>query len=375
MAGVVEIDMSLDEFIRKKNGAQFQLLNHRKRDKDIDVDKESLDLSLESYIRDRDRLLRGQKVVSNNQSSSLASTGCGKFDRRSLRENSSDEDEDPKVSRNTQGSSDIEMTDQTLPLIKEEEDDSDLDGIMNFTTAESRDGIRVRSQKWRLLPENLINRPKGMKRLEVLPYDEHERYKRVHNGKVQKNKKNRSRTSSFSSIGSKASDFSAGTFVEKGSFTYKFGERCSGQNEEVIGIERSKFIQPVPPQAATASAPVNINMNWTGFFQGLTECVDKVTPAAPKAAPADVPKANGKDDLSSAAMNLLTMLQAKRDREKAQRYNLQVQKEIAIIQNRPIVIEDRGDEEFDIMASSGDGIDDFGGKPHATQLPFNIRFS
>lgn len=362
--------LSLDEIIQHKMKDQFVLLKHPKRECNTDVDK--LNIGLDAYIRARDQAMKGSKAKS--------STGCGKFDRRSLREeNSSDDDDFPEDPRNAAGQDDfdVEMIEDTyrkpLQLIKEENEsnDSNFDDILNFRTAESRSGIRIRSQNWRLLPENLVDRPIGLKRLEAAPLDENERYKRVHNGRVQK--KTKSRTNSFSSVDSKVSNCKAGTFVEKGSFTYKFGNRNRDQrNEEaIIGIERAKHfkVNRLAQEAASAGPPVNINMNWNGFFEGFAKCVDKVAPAAEK-------KEDSSSELAATAMRLLSMLQQKRDKEKDQKYNMEIQKEISTIQRRPIVFEDHGDGYPDIVATSGVGVDDYdAGQPHSTTLPFNIRFA
>lgn len=380
--------MSLDDFI-KTGGLKLLPLIKRDRKRDRDIDVETLDSGLDAYIAQRDRELQGNQhdnIITHKTS------GCGKFDRISLRDASSDDEEDaPRPApRNYRSAidSDVEMAEPStssrkpMRFIKEEdEENSELDGLLNFTTAESRSGIRVRSQNWRLLEENLVDRPAGVKRLEVLPLDEDERYKRVHNGRVKK--KYRSRTSSFSSVGtSQSSDAVAGTFVEKGSFTYKFGDRNRGGNqnkEDVIGIERAKHVNPTVATApATTGTPsVNINMNWNGFFQGFSKCIPVNAPTpAPAPAPAPVPSERSACELSAAAMNLLSLLQAKRDQEKSQKYNMNIQKEIANIQRRPIVFDDRGnDDGQDIMATSGDGVDDYEGSPHTTKLPFNIRFA
>lgn len=61
--------------------------------------------------------------------------------------------------------------------------------------------------------------------------------------------------------------------------------------------------------------------------------------------------------------------------EPVPKYNIDVQKQIGKIQNRPLIVEDRGQRQDLIGASAGDGIADFAATTHSTNLPFNIRFA
>lgn len=147
---------SLDEYIRRKDFSDpFSLMKHRKRDRDIDP--EALDTSLDAYIQSNPLL---QKTRSH-QLAGTASTskGCGRFERRSLQDGDSSDEDDINNNNRRSVDSDVEM--KPLITIKEEANDEDLSDIMNFSTAESRQGIRVRPQQWRLLPENLHDRPPG----------------------------------------------------------------------------------------------------------------------------------------------------------------------------------------------------------------------
>lgn len=352
--------LSLDEYIRmKKIEDQFCLLNHRKRT--VDISQDVLDMDLDAYVRDAG--VEEERPVQQT-------SGTSKFDRRSMRgEASSDDDEDEEIAKkNDLQDEDVDMNGKYKTLDTIDEGEAGLKGLFNFSTVESQQGIRVPSQQWRMLPENLLDRPKGVKRLEFLPLDEAQRYRNDRFGKIRKNRnKNRSRTSSFSSC---ASDATTGSFVEKGKFTYKFGDR--NRDEGIIGIERAKrFDAPDPPVAhGTTAAPININMNWDGFFTGFTEAVAKVqkfTPAPTEPAPSE---------LTSATERLLALLQGQRDQKTLQKYNMEIQKEISQIQGRPpLVFVDHGDGRQDVMASSGSGISDFQGTTHTSSMPMNIRFA
>lgn len=324
-------ELSLDEYIRMKASDQFALLNHRRRDRSNEISEEELDNSLEQYIRDaRVGTTSGSSSGSSTPQNTKKVTGNGKFDRKSMRsDEESDEDDDP-LNKTLVPDDDVEMEDKSKE--KAEEEDS-LDDLLQFQTVESRYGIRVRSQQWRMLPENLVDRPEGVQRLECLPLDEDERYKRVQTGRIQKH--NRSRASSYSSNYSKRSDVftpegirAQGKFVEKGSFTYKTGDRNGDGREGIIGIERVKKITPPEPVVQNPTLPqVNINMNWDGFFQGMKQHEQAQPPPPPQ-------PTNAEDKLAFAASNLLKLVQSLRG-ERLQK--IQMQDEIEEIQGRPLV--------------------------------------
>lgn len=250
---------------------------------------------------------------------------CGRFDRKSLRENSDDSDDEEIGSKLRHVASDETVGGLSFKSVRfdEDEEEDELRGLSRFSTAESRQGVRVRSQQFRLFPENLVDRPEGVKRLEVMPLDDAERYRRVRHGRVNKSRGNsqqssfaNSRASSMASLCNRQSVAMIGTFVEKGKFTYKFGDRNNNGVEGVIGIERAKRLpvekdpHDAPTQAGPAAAPqININMNWGGFYEGFTNAIDTI----PK--PSPVPRGSqpsAGDGLADAAMKLLQMLQAKK---------------------------------------------------------------
>lgn len=170
-----------------------------------------------------------------------------------------------------------------------------------------------------------------------------ENLKRVYNGKVNKGYKK-----SFSAPASARGSFdnldrrhmTIGTFVEKGKFTYKYGDRNGeGTEKGIIGIERAKHqIESVPNQhsfAPIASPPpmapvININFN----MNGSPETVNSVLSEVPNIA----------RNVSLAAQNTLRTLQQKMQKRKL---NIGVQKEVASVQNRPLILEDeKSDQKF-----------------------------
>lgn len=328
------------------------------------------DYSLEDYILSKDKTklnnamdLSLSECIQKMGIAPIAdipiTSSCGRFDRRSLRESDgSDEENDEPPVRMATIESDDEMEGETGL--------NPLTGIKRFETKETLEGIRVRSQNFRLLPENLVDRPAGVKRLAVLPLVGNERYRKFQYGKINKNY--RDRTGNYNRM----SNSRIGNFFEKGSFTYKVGDRNGDGIEGIIGIERAKHLKPAfnqttPDQAPVAAPPTcTLNMNWSGFFQGMSNVLGPVCEPAP---------VSQDNELNTVRMNLLNMLKAKRDQEATLKYNLEYQKEIAEIQNRPLVVNDRGFNPT-VMTTDGPGIDNFNQlKPHMTNIPFNVRFS
>lgn len=354
--------LSLDEYMRKRDmGDQFSLMNLRKKRQNIN--KEDLDQSLDSYIE-------ANKQIKAESST----TTCGRFDRRSLQENSDDESDDEPASFKRINDFDVEMKDQTpkepvkFATIKEEEDEEDiqdLDDMLHFRTVESKNGLRVRSQQWRIQPDNLVDRPKGVKRLEFLPLSGEERFKRTRftGNKVERNY--RSRASSSLNLASMGSDIlTEGTFVEKGRFTYKFADRNrDGSGDGIVGIEHARHVYPspamIPPSQQAAANPININMNWEGFFQGMNQCVDKFRPPPPP------PVNNDSNGLASAAFELIRRLTQSTSQSPSQ-FNLEVQQDMANIQNRPIIVGDR-------KGSTSSAGDNFNSNPQSNRQP--VRYA
>jgi hypothetical protein len=313
---MTELNLSLDEYIKQKNMSdQFALLNHRKRDHNIDQD--ILNADLDQYIQDARASQGSSSGSSTPKNNTKNSSGTDKFNRKSMRsDDESDEDEDALNKTLIPLDDDVEMA-ETGNLTQ---NDSNIDDLFKFKTVETQLGIRVPSQQWRMLPENLIDRPEGVQRLAFLPLEDHERYKRVQNGKVNRNY--RSRTSSVSSnfSGYRKPPYknihAEGKFIEKGKYTYKFGNR-GGNEEGIIGIERMKefdgkggVVQQSGDgngqQNGSSSAPqVTVNMNWDTFFDGMHKAEKSRPPP---------PSKSEDDNLTFAAMRLLNMLKNQRDR-------------------------------------------------------------
>jgi len=386
------MNITLDEFIRQRHSKdQFSLMNMRRKEKN--EDPEALDAELDAIVR-RNRNEAAPKFKIN-MAGGGGKTGCGRFDRKSRRE--SDDEDDDSDDGGAQNLSvideDVEMieTDKTFPDEEEQEEEEEEEedqedgttGMRYFDTVESRLGIRVRSQQWRVLPENLVDRPPGVQRLVALPLDEDERYRKVRNGRVSRNRSNNnSFNSSFVSNRSNLSAATAsGRFVEKGAFTFKIGDRNNeGHESGLIGIERNKQFLSRRPRftpnynggngggragQAPATAPINIGMNWEGFFEGIKKFVSPPAPA-PVVAPAP---AAASVDLKFAANDLLAFLRERSE----QKHNIEIQKEIAELQNRPLIFNDNGMNSA-MVATAGRGIDCENIKPDVTDVPMNIRF-
>ncbi|CRL06702.1 CLUMA_CG019530, isoform A [Clunio marinus] len=316
-----DICLSLDEYAAKKRIAAWQ---HRKRIRNIDINELNKELEVLS------------PPSTAGEQTTEQSSSCSRYNRRSMVENSDDSDDDLQTT-NKLFDDDVVMKDNNLIKVKieraadEEEEEDELNDLQKFQTIETKQGIRVRSQQWRMLPENLVDRPAGVKRLEVLPLDEHERYRRVQRGRIDKTY--RSRTSSVSSLAT--ASVKDGYFLEKGSLTYKYGDR-NGSGEGLIGIERSKrFVQPQQRQHfgqpqqrqrfGLNNPPININMNWEGFFQGFNQTIEQI-----REPPAG-------DDILSTASKLLNALQNNRYRVNQSSPVLKnLRKEVEDIQGKPL---------------------------------------
>lgn len=364
---------TLDDFIKKKNiGAQFGLMNMRKKDRE-NIDEDELNASLEKIAR-KNAAKRGLKC------------GISKFDRfNNDSGNQTDNDEDEKEEESDSGSdyrksydqisSDMEMMDISEDDNIQSENSSirfakDIQKMPHpeccrikkrFTTVESAMGIKIKSQQWRV--ENPNNRTE-----------------KVLNGRVQKNYKKNSTNNGATR---------AGIFVEKGSFTYKFndnpGNDSDDNSESIVGIVRNRPVTKVirvgnnnnnnhrnfnnnfcnNRQNGNGNSPLNINMNWNGFFKGMTECIKTVAPTTqPLERKAPVASADNDIQVKIAATELFDFLLAKRNQANKQSHKVSLPE-----QPKPDPI-----NEYIVSASAGNGIEmDF--VPSVTNMPMNLRFA
>lgn len=349
------MNFSLDEYIRKRQMSDpFALLSQRKH-KPI-ISEESLTKSLDDYILSKSQPAQQGKVAGKSSR--------GKFDR--LQDHSDPEDEDNLFEGKCLNDSDVVMKEEPFDVltikddIKEKYDD--ISDLPRFSTVESENNIRVRSQSFRLLPENMVDLPEGGRRLMFFPLSDTTHI--VRSGRVEKNKRRRRhRNNSFASGASIDENLTRGSFVEKGSFTYKFGTRNAGNEDGIIGIERAKQIPFQPAQEAKQEAPAASVINVNLFMNDTAENIKTVMNEVPKLA---------SNVHSSAAHNVLKALQAKRQKMK---YNMSIQKEISSLQERPMVFEDKGSSEQKVITTVGEGIDNLKIQPHTTSMPFALRFS
>lgn len=304
-------EMSLDEIIRKRALAEgMPLLTMRK--KRLDVDKDDLDQDLDQIVRDMkertvldssdnfkddpedyfegnddgfvDQYVQDAASRSNSNQNIQGST-CGRFNRRSMKDDDDESDED-KLNLD-----DIEMKSES--------------GVepRKFITIETKAGIRVPSQQWRLDDKNVLSkRPEGMKRLEFVPY-QHNRFNgrngnRPLNGRIgnryQRNDDKIGKMSLQSII--KGSECH-GKFVEKEGFTYKFDEK----DEELISVERqNRFGRPrhssYPTHSPQPINVININMKSNDDFVEQDNVVKDST---------------YNDKLEESALRLLRMIERK----------------------------------------------------------------
>lgn len=327
--------LSLDEFIQKRQMSdQFSLLKMRKKNRE-EIDEHELNQSIDQYMEQKGEVRGVEKELDDSIDEYMR-----------LKGNVDDLD------KTLVPSDDVDM--ENLETINEDDDDL---GYKSFQTTEQKFGYRVRSQQWRMLPENLVDLPAGAQRLEFLPLDEKERYKygKILGGKVQKRYRKNSNSSSFSRCSSKTSIGSnkskVGTFVERGSFTYKFGDRNGdGQGEGVIGIERAiRNVKALPENWNSGSGgttnkahsgfnsapqqPINVNINLGGIIDGITSLADTTKEPEKVVEPCD-----SQLKLSEAANRLLGLLKAKKQEEEQIR-QMRLKEDLARLQGRAVIIE------------------------------------
>jgi hypothetical protein len=261
--------LSLDEYIRRKNivGNVFF------RKKEVIVDKDDLDESLDQIAR-QNAILNGKKP-----SEPLAAKGGrDKFARyECLSSDEENEDGDGDTIMRPQNSS-IEFAKKVQSM----EHPECCNISKKFLTIESKMKVKTPSQQHRIK----TNKTPYMRlsNNESVNNNNDMRINKLQNGRVQKNRNQKNA-------------INTGTFVEKGSFTYKFGVN---NDDDVLGIVRNQpmrkvitgqnrqnrqnqnyrqAIMPSIPSIASAPAPsppVNINMNWNGFFKGVADCLQQM---------------------------------------------------------------------------------------------------
>jgi hypothetical protein len=364
---------TLDDYIKKKNiDGSLSLMNLRK--KKLNIDENELDASLDEINR-KNAAKRGLKC------------GISKFDRFNDDSGNQSDNEDDDEDEISSGSdyrksyekinNDMEMMDiseqsniqaenSSIRFAKEIQnmDHPECCRIKkHFTTVESAMGIKMKSQQWRVENPNSDDRSD-----------------KVLNGRVQKNyKKN-------GTNGPKA-----GIFIEKGNFTYKFNDDPSNDIEDnaesIVGIVRNRPVTKIirvgnnngssnnynnrnvnnnfrNRQNGNGSSPVNINMNWNGFFKGMTECIKTVAPATqPLERKANGASANQDIQVKIAATELFDFLLAKRDKS-----NNKVS-----FSEPPQKMPDPVNE-YIVSATAGNGID-MDVTPAVTNMPMNLRFA
>lgn len=255
-----KMDLSLDEYIRRKKAADsVSLVNMRTKDKEI-IDKDDLDRSLDMMVLEK-------ALSSQNISSSLS-----KFDRIRISANN-DSDED--------------MENPSIKFAKEIEkmEHPDCCKSKPFRTVEEKMRVKIKSQQWRLNKDGRGNAQESNR----------------HGGRIHKNyRRNNSNNNT--------------KFVERGGFTFKYqNSDVESDNESgVVGIVRknNRFNGPRFNHNA-AGTPVHINMNWRGFFEGASRII---APPPSPSIPTSTPGATNVN-LQLAAEDLMEFLNFKKQKE------------------------------------------------------------
>lgn len=267
------MNMTLDEFIRRKKAADSVcLLDMRKKEKDV-ICKEELDEDLEDIVQEKVR-----------QSQSTMSC-LSKFDRI-------------RISADTDNDDDDTMDNPSIKFAKEIEkmEHPDCCKSKPFRTIEEKLKVKIKSQQYRLNGQG--NR-------------QQQQQQGVLNGRIGRNyRQNRT-----------------GQFVDKGDFTFKYED----DNESgIVGIVRNKnrfngsnvrVNNRNMNNGGTNSAPITVNMNWRGFFQGISQ-FSKIIAPPPSPVHPSPQAANGMANvnLQFAARDLLEFLESKKThKEEAER--------------------------------------------------------
>lgn len=255
----MDIYLSLDEYIRrKKTGDSVGLVNMRK--KELNIDKDELDRSLDDMVR--------EKIECKRE----AVESLSKFDRIRINSDRLDEDDDV-IMENPDIKFAQEIEKMEHPLCCKSKP---------FRTIEETMNVKIPSQQWRLNKDD---------------HGSAQQIRRI-GGRIQKNyRKNEPK------------------FVDRGAFTYKY--QCDSDSESsVVGIMRN---QPRynGSRINRNNQPIQINMNWRGFFEGVGRYNQIVTPSTPPAPPVTPASADGMANvnLQFAARDLLEFLDFKKTQE------------------------------------------------------------
>lgn len=253
------MNLSLDEFIRRKKAADSVSLFNMRKKKIIDIDKDELDRSLDEMVREKAR-------ENNDVTSSLS-----KFDRiRINAENDVDSDDDVEMVENS-----------SIRFAKEIEkmDHPDCCKSKPFHTVEEKMKIKIPSQQWRLNRDGRGNLQQS----------------NANGGRIQKNYRRH--------------DNNVNRYVDRGSFTYKYqnSDVESDADSGIVGIIRnpSRF-NGSRYNRRDSEKPIQINMNWRGFFDGVSRYTQNVAP--PQATPAPTSTGSGKINLQIEAGEFLEYL-------------------------------------------------------------------
>lgn len=267
MGKKMAMNLSLDEYIRRKKASDSVcLVNMRKKEEYID--KDELDRNLDDMVREKSE--GKQEVVSS----------LSKFDRiRINSERCGEVDEDD----------DVIMENPSIKFAKEIEkmEHPSCCKSKPFHTIEEKMKVKIASQQWRLNKDDQGN-VRQIRRV---------------GGRIQKNYRQNEPSK----------------LVDRGAFTFKY-QTDSDSESSVVGITRnqprfngSRF------NHNNGTGPIQINMNWRGFFEGVSQYKQNVSP--PRAPPVTPTSADGMANvnLQLAARDLLEFLDYKKGLENKQK--------------------------------------------------------
>lgn len=281
-----EADRSLDEIIRRKPIEQnIALLEMRRRKKLTAFDPDYLNFELDQIVQSR-KESSGEYVNSSLEeymkdaavsagSSARQSPVESKFNRKSMRDLDSDEEEDEILDLDL--NDDVHMEDVN---VKQEPDDNEEETCRRFVTIEAANKVKMHSQQWRLRSENL-SKKEGIPGLSFAPLGPTNRLR--HPGK-RSNGRIGSRWSDQRNTGITLNRKPVtniiqgaelhGNFVEKGNLTFKFtGTESNDTADRIIAIDRKiRGARPGPRPLFTnrvkfsdppvAPAPIHITNNY-----------------------------------------------------------------------------------------------------------------
>lgn len=293
--------LTLEEIINKNN-TQPSMQNRHKRvhftNKNVEYEK--LNQTLDEYIRD-----------AHAPDDDVGSNKYGKFDRKSMRDNMSDDDEVNKrnvIDPEQEILDELEEAAKYVQNAEPEDIDALLVGPQPSTSGYQRNRITFENRT----PQAKISQQQSGGGNSRFTWNNRSGITRKNNNWGVQNNRNVDHHST------QPNTSRGGKVVKKGSFTYKLAGR-QGVGNGIIGIERAALkrnIAPTPQLNAIQEPiqqvqPININVNVDGLLNGLAQQFHQMRDPAPARPPSPVVFPT-QSRLELAADHLLAALQANR---------------------------------------------------------------